>query len=255
MKEKFFIFLVTLIILGAAASAEAVVSCEVEPNYGPITFFYNGTTIKLYGHADKNVQFVILIQDEAHKITLRRKGKVKGLFWMNVGEITYEPVPMVYMVFTPKPVSELVEASERAKYGIGYDSLAAKVRIEPDPGPERERWFREFIKFKEKGRLYREIIGSIKVESGDLTSGYSLQVNWPYQAPPGTYTVRVFAVQDGKVVDSCEKQIKVEKVGLLKTISDLAFEKAPLYGIIAIVIAVAAGIGVGVIFGGKGGAH
>ncbi|WP_456433070.1 TIGR02186 family protein [Thermosulfuriphilus sp.] len=254
MKDKI-IILILAILLASVAEARAVVSCEVEPSYVPITFFYNGTNIKLYGHADQKVEFVVLIQDEPHRVTLRRKGKVKGVFWMNVGEITYDPVPRVYMVFSSKPVSELIEATDRAKYGIGYEALSDKVRIEPDPGPERDRWFREFVKFKEKNRLYREDIQSIKIESDSLTSGYNLMVRWPYQAPPGTYTVRVFSVKDGKVIDYCQKEIKVQKVGLLKAISDLAFEKAPIYGIIAIVVAVIAGIGVGVIFGGKGGAH
>jgi uncharacterized protein (TIGR02186 family) len=233
--------------------AWASVTCEIEPNYIPIHFFYNGAQIKIFGHSDQPADFVVVIQDEAEKVELRRKGKVKGLFWMNVGEISFEPVPTAFMVFSSRPLDQILDESQQTRYGIGYAALFKEVKVEPDPGPERAKWIKEFIRFKEKLHLYRERFNAIEVKPEGQSASYHLELHWPFQAPPGVYTVTVYAIKDGKVVDSCKKTIKIEKVGLLKTISDLAFKKAALYGIIAIVIAVFAGIGVGLIFGSKGG--
>lgn len=233
--------------------ARASVTCEIVPNYIPIHFFYSGAQVKIFGHSDHPADFVVVIQDEAEKVTLRRKGKVKDLFWMNVGEITFEPVPTAFMVFSNKPLDQILDESEQTQYDIGYAALFKKVKVKPDPGPERAKWIKEFIKFKEKLHLYREKFNTIEVKPEGQSYSYHLELHWPFQAPPRVYTVTVYAIQDGKVVDTCKKTIKVEKVGLLKTISDLAFQKPALYGIIAIVIAVFVGVGVGLIFSSKGG--
>ncbi|WP_022852371.1 TIGR02186 family protein [Thermodesulfatator atlanticus] len=255
MRNKKYIFvsiLLGIFLLGTLIEKSfASISCEIVPNYIPIHFFYSGKDVEIFGHSDQKADVVIVIQDKAEELHLRKKGKVKGLFWMNVGELTFEPVPIVFMVFSNKPLDQILDKTEQAKYGIGYAALFKEVKIKPDPGPDRNRWIKEFIKFKEHHHLYREKFNSIKIEPEGPSYKYQLHFHWPFQAPPDVYTVTVYAIKDGKVVGSCKKKIKIEKVGLLKTISDMALERPALYGIIAIIIAIVAGIGVGLIFGGK----
>ncbi len=244
--------IIGLFLLLWGPKALAMVTCEVSPNYIPIHFFYNGAELKISGHADQVCDYVVIIKDEAEKLTLRRKGKVKGLFWMNVGEITFEPVPKVFMVFSNKPLDEILDKSEQEQYDIGYAALFHEVHVEGVPQSEREKWIKEFIKFKENLKLYREKFNAIKVEKEGSGSRYLFDMHWPYQAVPGVYTATVYAIQNDRVIGTCTKVIRVEKVGLLKKITQLAFEKPALYGIISIVIAIIAGVGVGLVFGSKG---
>ena len=255
MRKKIILFLTIIFSLGLllSVSAKASVTCEIVPNYIPIHFFYNGAELKIFGHADHPADYVVVIKDEAEKLVLRRKGKVKGLFWMNVGEVTFEPVPKVFMVFANKPLDEILDKTEQERYDIGYAALFHEVRVHGVPQSEREKWIKEFIKFKEHLHLYREKFHTIQVKEEGNSSSYIFDMHWPYQAVPGIYTVTVYAIQNDQVVGTCTKTIKVEKVGLLKKITDLAFEKPALYGIIAIIIAVVAGVGVGLVFGSKGG--
>ncbi|AEH45916.1 hypothetical protein Thein_2066 [Thermodesulfatator indicus DSM 15286] len=246
------IFIIGLFLLIVFPKAEAALSFKVTPNYIPIHFFYNGKDFEISGHTDYPADYIIVIKDKSEKLVLRRKGKVKGLFWMNVGEIAFEPVPIVYMVFSNKPIDKILNKEEQKKYAIGYNALFYGVKIEGVPENEREKWTREFIKFKEHLNLYRQKFNSIKVKNGKDGSDFVLKAYWPFQAPPDNYKVTVYAVKDGQIVESNTNIIKVQKVGLLKKITELAFKRPALYGIIAIVIAIMAGIGVGMIFGGKG---
>ena len=80
-------------------------------------------------------------------------------------------------------------------------------------------------------------------------------MNWPYQAQPGTYTIEVITARDGQVTGMTQTAINVEMKGFVGQISDLASHRRAIYGIIAIVVALAAGFAVGSIFKKGGGAH
>jgi hypothetical protein len=84
---------------------------------------------------------------------------------------------------------------------------------------------------------------------------YYILTQWPYQAPPGSYTVTVYAVKDKKVVETATSGVLVEQVGGVKSFADMAKNNAAVYGIISILAALSAGFGVGLVFRKSGGAH
>ncbi len=255
-KRQFFnIVLLSLLSFLFESSSIYGLTCKVKPNHIGISFFYNGTNMHISGHSEQIGDIAVVISDKPETLVLRRKEKVKGLFWMNVGEISFNPVPITFMVFSSRPIGEILKKDQIVKYGIGYHSLFQKVKIDPDPGKDKIKWIKEFIHFKENLRLYCERFNSIKIKKGPSSQDFFLSFHWPYQAPPGIYNVSVYLIKDKKVSDQCFKTIKIEKVGLLNTISNLAFNQPAIYGIIAIIIAVVAGIGVGLIFGGGKGGH
>jgi hypothetical protein len=62
-------------------------------------------------------------------------------------------------------------------------------------------------------------------------------------------------VKDGKVVEQAESHVKVEQVGMVKTLATMARDSAVFYGFLSVGIALGAGFGVGMIFRKGGGAH
>ncbi len=119
---------------------------------------------------------------------------------------------------------------------------------------EKAMWFNEFVKFKESSNLYSTSSGKISITEKDGKQNYYIMLDWPYQAQPGNYIVTVYAVKDKKIVETANTTVFVEQVGIVKTLFDMAKNKAALYGIISIVAALGAGFGVGLIFR-KGGSH
>lgn len=252
------IFVVSaLVTLIAGGNADAMLTAKANHDHITIDFFYHGSTVGVRGISDAGRDLVVKITSpEGHQV-LKKKGKVGGVLWMNVGMLKFENTPNFYEVFSTKKVDEILEATERERHTIGYAALAKHVEIDPVANAEEKaQWFNEFVKFKESANLYKSDFG--KIELTDLPDGhqeYFIQTQWPYQAAPGDYTVSVYAVKGGKVVEQAESHVKVEQIGMVKTLAGMAKDSAAIYGFLSIGVALSAGFGVGLVFRKGGGSH
>jgi uncharacterized protein (TIGR02186 family) len=219
------------------------------------------------GEADAGTDLIVKIASPEGHEALKKKGKMAGLLWMNVGELTFEGVPTLYFVHSTRKLEDILSREEMDKYVIGYPALERHAELKPAlTEGEKDLWFREFLKYKQASRLYDMSSGKLytsdmKKESPDLAAGkegkqnYYTLLDWPYQAPPGDYIVTVYAVKDNKVIEKAETAVVVEQVGLVKTLSSMAKNRGALYGMLSILAALGAGFGVGMVFRKGGGAH
>jgi len=252
-----------LMIIAASAvalsgrDAQAMLTAKANHDHITIDFFYNGSTVGVKGLSDPGRDLVIKITSPEGRQVLKKKGKVAGVLWMNVGTLTFENAPNFYEVFSTRAVDDILAPAEQEKYTIGYRALEKHVELKPSAGEEEKtQWFGEFVKFKEASRLYRTEDG--KIEKTVLPDGheqYYILTQWPYQATPGEYLVTVYAVKDGKIVEQAESRVKVEQVGMVKTLATMANDSAAMYGFLSIGVALTAGFGVGMVFRNGGGSH
>ncbi|MBI5408305.1 MAG: TIGR02186 family protein [Nitrospirae bacterium] len=220
-----------------------------------IDFFYHGSTVSVKGASDPGVDLIIKITSPDGHEVLKQKGKAAGFLWMNTGTLNFEHTPNLYSLHSTKKLEDILSREEAEKYIIGYSALNRHIEIKPvNNESEKATWFKEFIRFKESSKLYAASAGKIAVTLKDGRQEYYILTDWPYQAPPGDYFVTVHAVKDKKVIETAEANVHVEQVGSVKLLAQMAENSAATYGIISILIAVAAGFGVGLIFK-KGGAH
>ncbi|MBZ0155288.1 MAG: TIGR02186 family protein [Alphaproteobacteria bacterium] len=221
-----------------------------------IDFFYHGSSVSVRGSADPGCDLIIKIASPEGEQTLKKKGKVAGLLWMNVGSLHIGEVPKVYSLHSTREIREIVSREGREKYVLGYEALEKRADMKPVADrAEKARWFGEFVKFQEHSGLYAASVGKILVRNENGKGNYYTLIQWPYQAPPGVYTVTVYAVKDGKVVQTAETKVSVEQVGLVKRLADMAKYHGGLYGMLSILAALGAGFGVGMVFRKGGGAH
>lgn len=234
----------------------AELTLDANHSHIKIDFFYHGSTVRIRGTSDPGTDLVIKITSpEGHQV-LKKKGKVAGFLWMNVGTLNFENVPGLYFVHSTKKIEDILSPEEMDKYIIGYTALNKHVEISPVKNDdEKNRWFNEFVKFKENSKLYNLSTGKISLTEENGRQNYYIMIEWPYQASPGSYTITVYAVKDRKVVEKAEANVRVEQVGAVKTLADMAKNNGALYGIISIIVALGAGFGVGMIFRKGGGAH
>lgn len=236
--------------------ASAELTADTNHNRVTIDFFYNGSTMSVKGVYDPGADLVIKLTSPDGHEALKRKGKVGGVLWMNVGTLEMENVPGVYFLHSTKKIEDILSAEEREKHIIGYPALQKHVEMNPvTDDAEKAKWFEEFVRFKEHARLYSTSTGKISLTQKDGKGNYYIKTEWPYQVPPGKYDVTVYAVKNGKISETAQSSITVEQVGIVKTLADMAKNNGAIYGIISIVIALAAGFGVGMIFRKGGGAH
>ncbi len=242
-----------ILALTGPGLAVANVTCEATPALVPITLGYHGVPVKIQGQATPGDDVIVKVTAGQDDIHLKYKGKAAGLVWMKLGTLIFENLPGTYLLSTSRQIDLTLSQDAREQYGIGYEALQKKAVIKAEHGelPAGD-WFAQFIDFKSNEQIYALNEGGVQV---DANGGYSLSLNWPYQAQPGKYTVEVITARNGEVTGKTETAITVEMTGFVGKISALASQRRAIYGIIAIVVALVVGFAVGNIFKKGGGAH
>jgi uncharacterized protein (TIGR02186 family) len=254
-KVKVITYLILAVFM-LAGTASAKLTAKANHDRITVDFFYHGNTVSVRGVSDPGTDLVVKIASPEGEQVLRQKGKVGGILWMNVGKLTFEHVPLLYFIQSTKNLTDMLSEEELNKYVLGYPALERHSEVSPVSGvAEKERWFDQFVSFKEASKLYTASYGKISTTQKGDEQQYYILLDWPYQAQPGEYTVSVYAVKGNKVVESAETKMRVEQVGIVKSLAGMAKNKAALYGFISIVVALGAGFGVGLVFRKGGGAH
>jgi len=254
--------MITVLILTMAfltyfyiGNSYAQLTAKANHDHITIDFFYNGSTVGVKGISDPGTDLIIKIASQDGHQSLREKGKVGGVLWMNTGELKIEQVPNLYFLQSTRNVEDILSKEETNKYVIGYPALKDHIQMNVAVDGEKTKWFNEFIKFKESSKLYATSSGKISVAQKGGVQDYYILTQWPYQALPGNYTVTVYAVKDKKVIETATANVFVEQVGLVKAFANMAKNNAAVYGIISILAALGSGFGVGLVFKKSGGAH
>ncbi len=250
--KMWWIAVLVLACCALGSNGVQAMNLTVKPSEIPITIGYGGKNVVIKGTTSEPGEVIIKISSKTEAARFKYKGKAAGLFWMKIGDIEYKPVPSVYKIYSSGKIDEILNANERASYYIGYDSLENMVQIEGGPkNMDKDLWFKQLVKFKEENGLYGIQEGAVKFVSDNQ---FECKIHWPFQAMPDDYKIEAFLVKDQHVLDKADTMLKVKRAGIVKQFTSLAFGKPAVYGVMAIVIAMIAGFGVGMVFKG-GGAH
>jgi len=239
-------------------AAEETLQLTIAPESVAIDAFYHGSRILVTGKLPADCEAIVRIMGQRSNLHLKKKGRVGGILWMNLDTITIENVPSVFMIYTAKDLTELLgphpESSGVRKLGLA--SLQEHTRIVPISA-DHDALFKEFIKLKDKEGFYRTSQGLVHYGSaGDTQKSFEVSIPLPARFPPATYQVEVYAVRQGEVVAQAAQPLEVTMVGFPALLSSFAFRRGALFGLFAVVVAVVAGLIIGVVFSGsKGGSH
>jgi hypothetical protein len=172
--------------------------------------------------------------------------------WMNLDSITFKGAPTVCLVSSAVDFNGLEANGGASLRVLRLSGLEASVQIETNGGGQ-DNAFEEFLKLKQKEGLYREMFGNISY--GGASEGqktFRAEVPIPSRLSPGAYMVELDAVRNGEVIARAEQPVTVNLVGFPALLAGLAFGCPALYGALATIIALLAGLGIGLVFQGKG---
>jgi len=253
MKIEYFILFVAIgIFTVSTAAAQDDARMTVEPQAIHIGALFNGTTLTAKGSLPADSEAIVRFMGAPCEFHMKEKGKVGGIMWMNLDSITFKGAPGVCMVSSAVDFNHL-EANGGASIGVlRLSGLKGSVQIEAN-GDGHENAFEEFLKLKQKEGLYREMLGNISY--GSASEGqktFVAQIPIPSRLSPGAYTVELDAVRKGEIVARAEQPVTVNLVGFPALLAALAFGHSALYGILATIIALLAGLGIGLVFQGSG---
>lgn len=240
-------------LAGSAAAQDAPVM-ELQPKTIDIGTFFNGTTLTATGQVPENSEAVVRFVGAACDFPMKERGKVFGIMWMNLDSLIFRGVPNVCIV---NSAGNLDSAGAGADDKSQVDSLRLSaiekdVRIEPREASNRGV-FEEFLKLKKVEGLYREVSGNVTygAPSGGNKS-FRAEIPVPSRLSAGSYRVELAVVANGKIISRGAQPLSVNLTGFPGLISKLAFGHAALYGILSTLIAIFAGLGIGLVFQSKG---
>ena len=240
------IIVMSLVAINGTAGAEKL-KIRLEPNVVIIGATYNGATIRVTGEVPANSEAVVYVTGHRKDTEFKKKGKALGLLWMNMGTVVFHNAPNLYLIFTS-------QNADTRSLPVGFEALKNEISISPE-GEDKDFLFREFLKLKTKEGLYSITQGAVEYgkETGQMKP-FTCIVSLPSKLVPGNYEVHVAAINSGKIIASAQEVLKAEEKGLPRLVATLAFRHSTTYGILATVIAILAGLIMGIIFkGGKGG--
>ena len=243
-------FLLLFIALALPARAEKVVA-GLSQNRVSITATFVGSEILIFGAVKRDkpppegdpLQVIVVVEGPASPVTVRRKAKRFGI-WVNTDAMELAAAPSFYAVATSAPLSQTVSILDDLRHLI---SVERSIRISDNPFTNEDpRDFSEaLIRIRENNGLYTLMENTVNLREETL---FDTRIALPANLTEGDYRTRIFLTRGGYVASQYETVINVQKVGLERWIFNLAHEQPLIYGLLSLVIAIAAGWGASAAF-------
>ncbi len=235
--------LLWLLLAGPVAATESIVT-GLSENRVQITANFDGSDILIYGAVNRDapapvgdpLEVIITVEGPSTPLVLRRKERVAGI-WINRSSVTIDAAPSFYAVTTTGPLADILSGTEdlRHKITLQYAIRAVGISAEAANAPD-------FVEALQRIRLqedrFRVDERSVQLVEETL---FRTDVALPANLTDGNYTVRLFILRGGKVIDSQERLIGVRKAGVERFLFNLAHQRPFVYGLLSLLMAAVAG--------------
>lgn len=206
-----------------------------------ITANFSGSEILIFGAVERDapspegeLEVIITIEGPSLPLTVRRKERRFGI-WVNAAAIEVDEAPSFYAVASTGAFADALTQVEDLRHRVSIPRAIRAVSV----GVEHpEDFTNALIRIRESEALYQLNEGDVTLRNETL---FDTSVRLPANLVEGDYRTRIFLTRGGEVLDVYEQDIAVRKVGLERFIYNLAHERPLIYGIVSLVIAIAAG--------------
>ena len=231
-----------LIALGTAFAASGIARAQpliadLSQHLVAITAGFTGADVVMFGATDGPGDVIVVVTGPPKPMIVRRKERFAGI-WVNRDSMLFPDAPTFYGVAASRPIDEILAPNQLDRHQIGVDH----IRLLP-PNPEARRddipEFREaLVRARRRDGLYGGEPGKVAFLGEKL---FRARMALPAKVATGTYRVQVFLVRDGQVVTVQTTPLLVGKIGFSADVFDFAHQLSAFYGLVAILIAAAAG--------------
>ncbi|WP_022702625.1 TIGR02186 family protein [Pseudorhodobacter ferrugineus] len=217
-----------------------------------ITTNFTGSEILIYGAVRREqpipggapLEVIATVQGPSGPLTVRRKERKFGI-WMNTDAVTISRAPTFYAIASSAPLSEALSETENLRHEVTIPSAIRAVGISAE-AEDAPVFLDALIRLRREQNNYVLSEKTVKLLESTL---FRADVALPANLTEGEYRVRLFITRDGVVIDKHEEIISVNKDGLERWIYNLAHEQPLIYGLLSLLLAVAAGWGASAAFG------
>ena len=239
--------ILALLVLAWPAQAEEIVAGLSQDEIS-ITANFDGSEIIIFGAVSReapipegDLGIIIAVAGPDERITVRRKDRRFGI-WVNTEAAEIDEAPTFYAVATNLPLDSILTATEDLRHNI---SIASAIRAVDTRVADQGAYTDALMRIRGETGLYQLLEGAVRLRAETL---FDAQIRLPANLTEGDYETRIFLTRDREIVALFETSIAVRKVGLERLIYNLAHDRPLVYGILALVIAIAAGWGASAVF-------
>lgn len=257
MPRQLILAALALLILAVDSSRAAQVEADLTTHSVAIRADFAGAKVILFGSVvvderdedREQPDVVIVVRGPLGTRMVQRKQRIGGL-WINTDPIAFDNVPGYYAVITSRPIEEIAPPATLRQLGIGLKNVAAGLVLSKlgSTNPDIEDYADAVIRIMNNGGLYTTHSQGLNFVGEHL---FRAEFVLPSNVPIGDYTTVIYLIRDGHVVGRSETPLTIQKQGIERLIYAMAHQQPFLYGVVAVIAAVAAGLLAAAAFRGK----
>jgi len=239
-----------LVLLGGGSvRADGLEGLTIEPQAVDIGAFFNGKRLEITGEIPSSGDLLVELTGPAVDSTYDVQGQL-GPFWMTTDKVELKDAPRMYILLLPSGEEWPRRA---ASLGWGLESLESRISISQTQ-LSKDDVFGMFIDTKRAEGKYAEVAGAISyAAAAGGRKRFTAVCELPPSTAPGKYMIKVSVLDGGKQVDDLSTELDIQEVGFVKFVHDLAMGRGLIYGILAVIIALATGMIMALVLKGGGG--
>ena len=231
-----------LLLLAAPARAEEIV-LGLSQDSVSITASFDGSDILIFGAVSRtapepvdqgDLGVIIAVSGPDQAVSVFRKSRRLGI-WVNTEEVEVDRAPSFYAVASSGPLPEVLRDTEDLRNAI---TIPRAIRSVGATVSDSAAFTEALIRIRAKAALFQVNENTVDLEQDTL---FRTSFNLPANLIEGDYLARIFLTRGGRIIDAHSTIIPVQKVGLERWLYNLAHVQPFLYGLLSLVIAVAAG--------------
>lgn len=221
---------------------------------------YGGSYITVFGvNPDRRGRgdIVVVLRGPNEPATVMRKRRIPGGqipfgLWVNGDPVRFSEAPAFFAVLSNRPLREIASPESIWRYQLdpaASAQLASAVPAGGDPSAYRAA----LVRLRRDQGLYQwytrppqeGVRGGLTAYQGGL---FRAVVRLPANAPIAQYHADTYLFRDGRLISRQRIPIMIARVGVERSIHDLATNVSWLYGIVTVLLALLAGWGAAVVF-------
>jgi uncharacterized protein (TIGR02186 family) len=240
--------LLTALVLPGLAAAQETIVAGLSQDRVSITANFDGSQILIFGAVKRDapapadpLSVIVTVSGPNEHMTVRRKSRVFGI-WINTDSVHIDAAPSFYAVATSSPWDQTLSETEDLRYRVSIPRAIRSVGATVSDSPN---FTDALIRIRGENGLYQTLPQTVDFSEQTL---FRTAIDLPANLTEGDYRTRILLTRQGKVVDEFDTTIGVHKIGLERWVFNLAHHQPALYGILSLVIAIAAGWGASAVF-------
>ncbi len=234
------VFVVAIPLCGTARGQvvpkDAPLITDLSTHLITINSSFTGTDLLIYGAVEGGGDIVVVVRGPAEPVVVRRKERILGV-WVNSASVGFARVPSYYAVAATRNLNEISTPSILGRLRLGFEQL----RFEPEtdmPSAVVPTFRTAMIEQRQRAGLFHDQTERVVFLGPKL---FRVEFELPANVSVGTYQAEVYLFRNNQVVAAVSTPLYVKKSGLEQGLFDMSRQQSALYGVLAIVLSLAAG--------------